>query len=496
MLAVCGCSRLAGEAMLQRRAVFASKYSGRIAAACLLLSASVPAMVAGESGWRSVRMATIRTVSVDSHSTFVTVEMEPDPPPPQHGDDRGPPSERTSGFGSRLALIGGDRPLGVFDYVRKEGAGAVFAGRRLDGAVTPANCGGFVIDSGWAVELFGNWPEGCEFYARINRLSPGRRTLWLDLPDAGAWAEGTHWWLRLNGQPAAQLETLLVARPVGFCRVTPLAADIPLHEDDWVSLWPAPADRRVGTIRSAVANFTRTRDGESIWIAWPPGGGVSDGAHIEFRRGGRVIALGLVSRHDERFGYVRRLADLPNSPDVEAERSELRVGDEALVRGPSAIASGRFEARVFAQSDAGWMINAGEPEKMKRDAVGTVYREGAALGPARIVRLQPEYSLIRPVDASTRFALGDVFSQSVPIDRRPVRVGSVTAVVDRLLVRIAREAGARLEAERPLALAKGAQRIGVVAILDTTFDGAIGYVLPESLAGEVPEGATVLQDTD
>ena len=70
-----------------------------------------------------------------------------------------------------------------------------------------------------------NGPRGAEYFAAIDALSPGLQSAWIDHGSASGARVGDNWWLRVDGQPAARCETLLVTAQHSFTRVFPLAKD-------------------------------------------------------------------------------------------------------------------------------------------------------------------------------------------------------------------------------------------------------------------------------
>ncbi len=383
-----------------------------------------------------------------------------------------------------------------------------------------------------------DWPEQADYFARILAVGPGGHTAWLRVGSEEGVQVGDAWWLRIHGQPAARLDTLYLSDRLALCRVQCLAADVLIEPDSAVALWPRLADRRDGAALSAVSFLEQQVDCRIAWIALPPNHDLHTGNQVEFSRQGDISGFGVIDRIDDLFGYVRitgeiaakpAAADATNTaaagsrpargsaeklapgmvrvspaapistpasaPTVVTPPSGVMIGDTARIRTAADLKAGRFVPRIVSLGDAGYLINAGEAEQLKKDFVGTVYRDGHAVGLARVVRVQTEYSLLRPVEDGTRFEPGDSFGNNVPPPMWSI-AGRVERTAGRLGLRVARNAAGVLVAGQTYAVGRATPSLGVAIILEADYRNALAFVLPESCDAPIPIGTPLIAPAD
>lgn len=338
-------------------------------------------------------------------------------------------------------------------------------------------------------------PVAGDFFTTVNAVGPGNQSVWINAGAQDGARVGDGWWLRVNGQPAARFETLLVAARLSFARVTPLAADVPLWPGQRVAVWPNPLDERLGHLRSAVARVEMREALCIAWIARPPGAALTGEMHVEFKRGGATIALGALERSDALFAHVRVIAQfLPSQSNKSPGQAccAVQVGDSVEFRTPADIQAGRYLVRLFAPRTGEFLINAGEPESIERGASGAVFRNGQPVGRARIERVQSGYSVIRPETSAVEFAVGDVF-QLQPSTVSERLQGQVERVVAGRLLDIRPAADSTLATNDLIALYDGGEVVALACIVDAIRGGrAAAVVLEATQVRPVTVGAAVV----
>jgi hypothetical protein len=241
-----------------------------------------------------------------------------------------------------------------------------------------------------------------------------------------------------------------------------------------------------------VSFVEQTEDGQLIWVAVPPKVDVPSEPRVDFQREGGYVCGGVVERRDARFWYVRTLSG--------TSVTDVRVGDDAVIRTVADIRARRISARVFELTPAGALINAGEIDGLSAGDLGTVWRAERQLGRVELVRVQRGYSLVRarsdivdnvttqPVQSGDQPGapaldglrkLDEVrFSDPPP---PPVTLGVIEHVTDGTLL-TARIDAARVAPLRvPLELRRAGRTIGVALLLETEDGRAVGFALARSL---------------
>lgn len=233
----------------------------------------------------------------------------------------------------------------------------------------------------------GRWPDGADLIGRLLSTGPGASYGWLSAGAFGGVSIGDAFWLRRFGQPIARFDVRFAGPDSSYGRITPLVAGIDLPPDAELLLWPPPADRAAGRLASAVS-FVEPGDGDTwIWVALPPHhDGLPAEPRVEFHRKGRYIGFGTAERRDGRFWYVRLL----RAASVETPA----VGDDVIVRTPADIRDRRFNARVFASAPEGFLVSAGEGEKIGVGDEATVFRSAVPLGKTRVTKVQGGYAVV------------------------------------------------------------------------------------------------------
>ncbi len=320
----------------------------------------------------------------------------------------------------------GDAPF-VLDIGRPPAAGSILIGLSdgLPSVVLREVHGEFVSDvtisiiegyyvapaalGGLAAEL----PHPLGVFGEIDSIEPGGRNVWISVGSAFDVRPGNRFWQRQGGQPVARFETLFVDSAVALARCVPLAAGYRPRPGERVELWPSPADRRDGRLRSAVT-FVPTGAGGQVWLAAPSGAECPSEPQIDFYRAGRFLGNGALERADERFWYVRPLAaSFPVG---------LQVGDDAEIRTLADVDARRFRARVFSSSGGGALINAGEVDGLEPGMAASAWRADQPLGPVTIGRVETSFSV---VDAAGLALLDEVRFGAVDASPPRERVGAV-----------------------------------------------------------------------
>lgn len=356
-----------------------------------------------------------------------------------------------------------------------------------------AACEAYWIDeTGLRAEL-SDGPAGGEFFTSINSVGPGNQTAWLNAGALDGCRVGDTWWMRINGQPAARFETLLVAPTRSFARVTLLAADVPMRPSGRVAVWPSPHDERSGRMRSALARLESHEGMQVAWAARPPGPALPRDTHVEFKRRGETLALGMLERSDELFSYVRVVALLP--PVLSSPASpvglELQVGTALEFRTQADVREGRFLPRVFRMDSGRWLINAGEPEGLKLGESGVVSRNGQRVGTAHVERVQSGYSIIRPDHPEVQLLIGDAWKRD-GADSGPHFTATVSEIVDGRLLRARIEPLQSIQSGELLAVYLAGRVAAVACVVRADSASLIAVVLCATQQEEITTGAVLM----
>jgi len=373
----------------------------------------------------------------------------------------------------------------------------------------------FLIPADLAAQVARDWPAGALWFDALDTIGPGTSTLWLSTPGPEL-PVGMSWLAREKAQPCARLEAVFSVPGRTCCRVIPLVDDVRLRSGDRVLRWPGPADDAPLTF---VALAEPLGDVQRVWIALPPHKpgcepdvsaraldlGLdpwSDG-RVDFYRGARYIAHGVVERQDTRFGYVRTTR--------EASAEVVQVGDRAILRTPTDLAAGRSSARLFF-APSRMLINAGEGDGIAPGSLATVMRAGRTLGKLRVDRVQPGYATVErvpEVDAGigdadggqhrlTASATSDEAFQPLdevwfaPPPAKAIPIARIEHVSGDVFVARG-DPGFRAQVGLPLAIEQPDGLICAVGlIVCTTESTAVGILIPESIMESPAPGARLM----
>ncbi|MFN0137391.1 MAG: hypothetical protein ACKVS9_14905 [Phycisphaerae bacterium] len=334
----------------------------------------------------------------------------------------------------------------------------------------------------------GTWPRGVELSAAIVTIGPGQSGAWIAAGAAHGIQSGDSFWLRRFGQPLARFDVRFAADELSFCRRTPLASGLDLVGEQAATLWPAPADRAAGLVRSAVS-LVEPGEGDSwVWVARPVQlDGLPAEPRIEFWRSGQYVGFGIAERRDSRFWYVRLLRAACTDTPV--------VGDEAIVRTAAMVRERSFHTRVFASAAEGFLISAGETDQIGVGDEATILRSGSAIGTTKVCKVQGGYAVVfdlPPRDGGERIQLLDEVSFGrTTTTTRPVAV--VERVVDRDLLSL-RLIDPFARPQRLYALRSGDRTIGTGLIIMASEERAVGMALVQSLSDVVRPGAQLVAE--
>lgn len=365
-------------------------------------------------------------------------------------------------------------------------------------------------------QLWEKWPAEADFMARIERVGPGMRGVWIDAGATSGIQPGMSWWQRIDGQPVARFDVLSVEADACYCSVARLAADAPIRRHDRVALWPSPGRRRNGTAASAVSYIERSEERTIVWVAGLRGVEVPPEPHVDFFHNAHYVAHGVVESADNLFWYARLIEGGANGGGDRAEQPpSIAVGDSAIIRTRADIAARRFPARVFEISADGALINAGESDELSLGQTGGLYRGGEKIGEVRITRLQRSYAVIQPAETppeptATRPAsqqpssgatsaiqpavlpaIGDVVRFSDP-PAPAVHLAEIENVVDGNLFSARALAHVQVTALTPLLVRNFDGGGGVALVLASDGQRICGLVLECSLAAPLRPGAIIV----
>jgi hypothetical protein len=388
--------------------------------------------------------------------------------------------------GSRLLVAQGNRPLALLEWSGEAAGRTVFRGRAP--IALPSSLRHL---RAWCIRpdalgmLLDRWPNDGALLARLDRVGPAARSVWVHAGTAHGVRPTDSWWLRRNGQPLARLDVRLVERDVCFCGVVPLVAELRLNGDDRVALWPSPGRRVRGRAGSAVAFVEAHGKDQVVWVAVPRNVACPAEPRLEFHRGGRLVASGVAERRDARFWYVRIRRG--------GESELVEVGDAAVIRTRADLAQRRFVARVFETTAEGCLINAGELDELSAGDTGSAARAGQALGRVVVRRVQRSYAVVRPADETPDIELrvGDEVRFAPPPEPATV-VGTIEHVTADTLfaARVASSPSPPLLT--PLAVHAGGQTIGVALLVAADGGEAVGFVFERSLTAPLAVGAELI----
>ncbi len=388
--------------------------------------------------------------------------------------------------GSQLLVAEGDRPLALLEWSGDAAGRAVFRGRaptRFPSSLRELRA--------WCIRpdalrmLLDRWPSDGALLARLDRVGPAARSVWVRAGTTHGVRSRDSWWLRRDGQPLARLDVRLVERDLCFCGVVPLVSELRLNGDELVALWPAPGRRVRGQARSAVAFVEAQGKDQVVWVAALRSVACPPEPRLDFHRGGRLVASGVAERRDARFWYVR----IPRGAGGEL----VEVGDAAVIRTRADLARRHFVARVFEATAEGYLINAGELDELSAGDTGSATRDGQALGRVVVRRVQRSYAVVRPVGATPDIELrvGDQVRFAPPPEPGR-RVGTIEHVTAETLFAARVVSSPPPPLLTPLAVHAGERTLGVAVLVAADGVQGLGFVFEQSLTGPLTVGAELI----
>ncbi|MEW6199372.1 MAG: hypothetical protein AB1601_12015 [Planctomycetota bacterium] len=417
------------------------------------------------------------------------------------------PAGVTVTTGARLLVADGVQPVGWAELLRVAGDEATFE-LRSSANPPPSETTRrvWLIAPDIVSSLHQDWPAEADLYAELDSLGPGGRSAWLGAGTNAGIRVGDRWWLRVAGQPAARCEVRLVAADLCYCTVEPLVSTPVLRAGTRLALWPAPAERRRGEGRSAVAFVEQRGHDAVVWVAAPPGTDATAEPHLDFFRDGRFIGYGRVERGDARFWYARfapaptaggSMTSAPEAGPTTPLAPAVQVGDTVRVRTKSDLEQGRLVARVFEITPAGAAINAGDIDGVTVGQRFTVYRDGRPHGPATVHRVQRSYAVATPadmlIDPPLVLQVGDELRQRPP--PAAARAVAIVIRVDGESLLTARLLDAEVPLRRPLAVREGSRTVGVAVLVHGEGGSAVGFALPCAAATPLKPGPYLVLDS-
>jgi len=414
--------------------------------------------------------------------------------------------------GTRVLLLHGAQPLAWGRLAQVEDGKADFTvPATAEIPEPPTGVRAWLVGPDVVADLLNAWPAEAALQVTVDSMGPGAGTAWLRAGQNQGIRVGHTFWLRHFGQALARCDVRYVSADLSHATVVPLVAGLRLKAGDVVALWPAPQQRHRGAATSA-ASFVESQGSRVlVWIAAPRGVDAPAESHVDYFRDGRYFGHGLVERQDERFWYATFNAAPPPTPASQPTTEQttttsapasqpttmsapvprsVRVGDDVEIRTQADIDARRFVARVFEQSSAGPLVNAGEADGLAPEQEATLYRDGALVGRVRIRSTQRTYAVIealpRPEQEAPEIRLGDEL-RFVPPREAPVVLGTVEVVKEATLI-VARLSDADVPLGRPLALRLSGRVVGVAVIVGTDGGRGVGCVLPCAALAPAAEG--------
>lgn len=378
-------------------------------------------------------------------------------------------SERPTSVASVATADGLRFPVQTVDvHTEVEYSGAEFAvGRTLRGWLVSEE-----------IELSGCFEivPSPDFTAIVETVAPGGG-VWLDAGARHGLRRGMLWWRRQAGQPVAVLETVFVDSDTAFCRAFALRTPCVVEPGDAFCLWPSPENTRAERVVSAVSHVEPSSDEPLLWIARPPHFLPRPGAGVEITRNGEYVGFAALEIGNERFCLARVNSAACTVPP--------QVGDDVRFRTIESGLRSEFDARIFAASEDGYLISAGETERISAGDIGVLWRDGEEVGSVRVERLQAAYSRVvatqlpgggaRRLD-SVRFA---------PAEPGPTVAGFVSEVYDDSVVALWLPAGAR--AGDRYALMEGGRTTALAVVLDAEGSFALAWTPRRMRSGPVSD---------
>lgn len=426
-------------------------------------------------------------------------------------------------MGNRLVLMDGARPVGWFRLADRGDGRATFRAVAPLEFTDPQRSRGWLLAPDLEARLMDRWPTYAGLFASIDTVGPGGQSVWVRAGGHQGVRPDDQWLLRVDGQPAARFDVRSVEADHCFCRVAPLAAGLSLRPEQRVELWPGPGLRRRGMARTAAAYVEKRDASYLVWVAALRGVVAPPEPYLDFYRRGRYLGYAAVEDRDELFWYARFVplgvgppSSVPPAPPTAPADSApvsddapppIRVGDTAVIRTTADIELRRFTARVFATGGEGSLINAGEGEGLRPGQAATLVRAGQTLGAVEVVRVQREYSIVRPADRGGVGGTGSAAGGGIalapgdeihfgPLPAPPTLAATIELVVQRTLFSARLAGAARPPIGRPLALRSAGRTIGVGVLLMTEGPLACGVALDSSLDASLRPGDTLVLEEE
>lgn len=340
------------------------------------------------------------------------------------------------------------------------------------------------------------WPVDAPCHVPLGALGPGNTTAWISAGENLGIQLDDAWLVYVHGQPVARLDTRFIAPRCSACSLVPLVQNAPLRPGMYASLWPTPAQRNAQCAVARVVHVEARPDVQTAWIPAPWTTQVIVASVITFERSGRYLGHGHVEKSGPRLWRVRfvSVATQP-TPLTHATRPAtlaLRVGDVARWRTRQEIDTRTFQTHIFEQHPEGWLIDAGEPERIAVGDTAFVLRGDTEIGRIRIQRVQAGYSIAAPHDDSSEagFQPGDRVCWQRDTDRRNT-LGRIESVHGDSIFQASLRAGYKIPAV-PIRIEHDGQFIAVAWIVGHRDNAAIGFARAASLTRPIPVGAALI----
>lgn len=395
---------------------------------------------------------------------------------------------------ARLLVVDERRILGWFDPTTQPDATAdrLFQRPRHVDAASAGSPRAWLVDLVEALPLSEPLAARSAFHATIDSVGAGGQTAWLRAGSNVGVPERGRWWQRIDGQPVARFDSLLVSERLTFARVTPLAEGWLPAAGQTVAFWPDPATGRAAGVHSAVTRLEESSGDPLAWIAAPTARPPTTEAAVEFVRDGRYVGIGSIERADPRFWYVRLWPAACAEP--------VQVGDGAVLRSQGDLDAGRLNVRVVSVQAGAILLNSGEADGLTPQRVGEVLRGGVPVGRVRVQRVNRAYAIAQAVESAPPPAIERMDEVRFGPDPPTIaRVAQIDEVVDETAFSATRWstawiAGLASQPERsipigqPLLIQSNGRTIGLAVAVAELGDRLIGAALPRSLAQPLSPG--------
>jgi len=232
-------------------------------------------------------------------------------------------------------------------------------------------------------------PENVTIAGKIQRVSPGRRTAWLDIGRSAGLKHGDTILIRREGLPIARGRIKILDHDYSLTDLQPLVGNALPQADDTAELWPSPANQRWGRVNSSILAIKPDLEGALVTIVGTAEDGFSQGRLVDIFRGKEYIGVASIIEISDPLSVARMIETA--SADVPAE------GDLALMRSRLNIANRPLNAYVFRIEDDYCLLTAGEVD-------------GIHVGDKFIVRRQD------PAEATIWYDIAELHVRTVKVD--------------------------------------------------------------------------------